>query len=102
MAEMAKAAPVPTRPQGSEPDSTPSITVFISVAWGAGSSGEPKVIGLAEHQHRGRHRPAGERGADELAELLARRRRAHQLARLQVLRDVARLGGGDADDGARR
>ncbi len=43
MAQSEKAAPVPTRPQGSEPESTPSMTVFISVACGAGSSGEPKV-----------------------------------------------------------
>src|SRR6185295_283263 len=38
-----KAAPVPTRPQGSEPVRTPSITVFISVACGAGSCSEPNV-----------------------------------------------------------
>lgn len=35
--------PVPTRPHGSEPASTPSMTVRISVACGAGSSAEPNV-----------------------------------------------------------
>ena len=43
IAEIDSAAPVPTRPHGSAPASTPSMTVFISVAWGAGRSAEPKV-----------------------------------------------------------
>ena len=60
--------PVPTRPQGSAPASTPSMTVFISVACGAGRSGGAEGVGAAEEQHRARHRPAGERGAEELAE----------------------------------
>ena len=40
-----RASPPPesTSPQGRSPDSTPSMTVFISVAWGAGTSGEPNV-----------------------------------------------------------
>src|SRR3972149_458020 len=42
IAPIEKAEPERTRPQGSEPARTPSITVFISVAWGAGSSVEPK------------------------------------------------------------
>src|SRR5437762_1588653 len=46
IAQIASADPVPTSPHGSEPASTPSITVFISVACGAGSSGEPNVNAL--------------------------------------------------------
>src|SRR5947207_666828 len=45
-AQIESAAPVPTSPHGSDPASTPSITVFISVACGAGSSGEPNVNAL--------------------------------------------------------
>src|SRR6266498_1545195 len=45
-AQTDSAAPVPTSGHGSEPASTPSITVFISVACGAGSSGEPNVNAL--------------------------------------------------------
>ncbi len=41
MAPMDKPAPVSTRSQGSAPDNTPSMMVFISVACGAGISGEP-------------------------------------------------------------
>jgi hypothetical protein len=41
IAQIASADPVPTSPHGSEPASTPSITVFINVACGAGNSGEP-------------------------------------------------------------
>ena len=97
MAQSEKAAPVPTSPQGSEPESTPSITVFISVACGAGRSGEPKVKALAEEEHGSGDGPAGEGRAEELPELLLRGRGADQVAGLQVLRDVARLRGGDAD-----
>ena len=43
IAEIASAAPLPTSPHGSDPASTPSITVFISVACGAGRSAEPNV-----------------------------------------------------------
>ena len=43
MAPRASPPPVSTRPQGRSPARTPSMTVFISVAWGAGSSCEPKV-----------------------------------------------------------
>src|SRR3954454_11536076 len=42
-AQIVSAAPTPTSPHGSEPASTPSMTVFISVACGAGNSGEPNV-----------------------------------------------------------
>src|SRR5688500_8934753 len=42
-AQTASAAPTPTSPHGSDPESTPSITVFISVACGAGRSGDPNV-----------------------------------------------------------
>src|SRR3954452_21196344 len=43
MAQIERAEPVPTSAHGSDPERTPSITVFISVACGAGSSGDPKV-----------------------------------------------------------
>src|SRR3954447_12546273 len=43
MAQIESADPVPTSAHGSDPESTPSMTVFISVAWGAGSSGDPNV-----------------------------------------------------------
>src|SRR5438067_8562947 len=46
IAQIASADPVPTSPHGSEPARTPSITVFMSVACGAGSSGEPNVNAL--------------------------------------------------------
>ncbi len=55
-----------------------------------------------EEDDRGGHGPAGEGGADQLADLLARRRRADEISGLQVLRDVAGLRGGDRHDGARR
>src|SRR3954462_9441473 len=42
-AQIVSAAPTPTSPHGSEPASTPSMTVFISVACGAGNSGEPNL-----------------------------------------------------------
>src|SRR3954462_7192776 len=45
-AQTGRAAPTPTSPHGSEPASTPSMTVFISVACGAGNSGEPNVNAL--------------------------------------------------------
>src|SRR3954468_15191829 len=45
-AQIVSAAPTPTSPHGSEPASTPSMTVFISVACGAGNSGEPNVNAL--------------------------------------------------------
>jgi len=43
IAEMATPAPVPTSGHGNDPASTPSMMVFISVACGAGTSGEPNV-----------------------------------------------------------
>src|SRR5258707_6624131 len=43
IAQIESAEPVPTSAHGSDPERTPSITVFISVACGAGSSGDPKV-----------------------------------------------------------
>src|SRR3954452_5277621 len=43
MAQIESAEPVPTSAHGSDPESTPSITVFINVACGAGSSGDPNV-----------------------------------------------------------
>ena len=43
MAPRASPPPVSTRPQGRSPARTPSMTVFMSVAWGAGSSFDPKV-----------------------------------------------------------
>src|SRR5437763_6844742 len=43
MAQIERAEPVPTSAQGSEPERTPSMTVFINVACGAGSSGDPNV-----------------------------------------------------------
>src|SRR5258708_19136009 len=46
MAQIESAEPVPTSAHGSEPESTPSMTVFISVACGAGRSGEPNVKAL--------------------------------------------------------
>src|SRR3954447_6158837 len=45
-AQIVSAAPTPTSPHGNEPESTPSITVFINVACGAGSAGEPNVKAL--------------------------------------------------------
>src|ERR1044071_384871 len=45
-AQIARPAPGRTGGHGSEPASTPSITVFISVACGAGRSGEPNVKAL--------------------------------------------------------
>src|SRR3954469_5561874 len=45
-AEIVNAEPTPTSPHGSEPESTPSITVFINVACGAGNAGEPNVNAL--------------------------------------------------------
>ena len=55
------------------PASTPSMIVFMSVAWGAGSSGEPNVYALPQEQQRRRHRPARDGGADVLADLLRAR-----------------------------
>src|SRR3954465_3231859 len=46
MAPMATPPPERTSPQGSSPESTPSMMVFISVAWGAGSSRAPNVQAL--------------------------------------------------------
>src|SRR3954451_2597507 len=43
MAQIESADPVPTSAHCSEPDSTPSMTVFIKVGCGAGSSGDPNV-----------------------------------------------------------
>ena len=40
-APIARPVPVSTRSQGRAPESTPSMMVFISVACGAGISGEP-------------------------------------------------------------
>ena len=85
-------APVSTGSQGSAPDSTPSMMVFISVACGRVFL-RAELVGVAEQQHGCGDGPAGERRADQLAELLARRRRAHEPPGLQVLRDVAGLAG---------
>ena len=85
----ANEAPVPTRPQGSAPASTPSITVFIEGGLRRGQVRRPEGVGTAEQQHRSRDRPACERRADELSRLLSGRSRAHEVAGLQVLRDVA-------------
>src|SRR5438445_546877 len=44
-----------------------------------------EAVGAAEEQHGRGHRPAGEGGADELAELLLPGRRADEVAGLQIL-----------------
>ena len=52
--------------------------------------------------HRAGDGPARERRADQLSELLSRGRGADEIARLQILRDVAGLRRRDRDDGADR
>jgi hypothetical protein len=76
------------------------MIVFIKVACGAGMSFEPNWYVFPSRITVPGHRPACERRADELAELLARWRRADQEAGLEILRDVTGLRGRDRDDRA--
>ena len=100
IAPIASPAPVSTRSHGSAPASTPSMIVFISVACGAGNLPRTEFVGAAEQHDGRRDGPAGERRADQLPELLPRRRGADQPAGLEVLRDVAGLARRDRDDRA--
>ena len=56
--------------------------------------------GLVEEEDRPADDRHGHDDADEEADLLAHRRGAHDVAGLEVLRRGARVGRGDADDGA--
>ena len=97
--------PTSTGPHGSFCASIPLMIVAISVPCGAGMRAEPMPWSspgtrLVEQEHR----PADDRDrdddADEEADLLADRRRADEVAGLEVLRRGARVRGGDAHDGA--
>src|SRR4030065_83146 len=86
-------APTSTNSQGKSACSTPSITVFISVAFGAAGSLGPHAAEFPQQPDGRGDKERRGNGANDLCGLLSRGRRADDIARFQVLRDVAGNGG---------
>ena len=78
------------------------MSVAISVACGAATCADPMPNVSCRLQQRPADDERRRDHADGEADLLIDRRRADDVAGLEVLRGVAGVGGGDADDGADR
>ena len=90
------------QPHGSCWSSRPRMSVAISVACGAATCAEPMPnVSCRLQQRPADHERRGD-DADGQPHLLIDRRGADDVAGLEILRRVAGVGRGDADDGADR
>ena len=85
--------PTSTSPHGRFCDSRPLISVAISVACGAATASRADAEDLVQVEHRHADDERRRDDADREAHLLIDRRRADDVAGLQILRRVAGVGG---------